>query len=106
MKLNALIIDDEEFGRENLKSLLTDYCPEINISYVASSVSEVRGLDLIEQNPPINVIFSDIEMPRESGFEILPLIENKNISLVFVTAHDKYALKAIKASAQIGRAHV
>ena len=97
MVLNALIIDDEEFGRENMKNLLISYCPEICIKHMASSAQQAREILANDEN--INVVFSDIEMPGESGFEILPSLEGKNISLVFVTAHDKYALKAIKASA-------
>ncbi len=97
MELNALIIDDEEFGRENLKNLLAQYCPEIKVKYIAASIKEAR--EIFTSAKDIDVVFSDIEMPGEMGFEILPLIEDKNISLVFVTAHDKYALRAIKASA-------
>lgn len=96
MSISTIIIDDEQNARENLKLILADFCPEITVVAEASSAEEARLL--IENHQP-NLLFLDINMPNEDGFELLDSIENKNFSVIFITAHNQFALKALKAGA-------
>lgn len=94
--LKALLVDDEIPNIENLSILIAKHCPWIKIVGTARSVA--AAVDFLKSNPA-DVIFLDIEMPGENGFDLLPHLKGKNSSVVFVTAHSKYALKALKASA-------
>ena len=94
--LNAIIVDDEEFARSSLYFLLQQNCESVNIIGIAKSVSEARSL-LSTHN--VDLIFLDIAMPGENGFELIPQVQNTNASVIFTTAYDQYALKAIKANA-------
>ncbi|MGE3802643.1 MAG: LytR/AlgR family response regulator transcription factor [Candidatus Kapaibacterium sp.] len=95
-RLNAIIVDDEERSRNTLQSLLATYCPAVTVLAQASSVSSAQ--QLLETEQP-DVIFLDIQMPGGSGFELLESIQSRDFLVVFVTAHNKYAIRAIKASA-------
>lgn len=94
--LTAIIIDDEMKGRVALKQKLQDYCPDVKLAGEAADGFE--GLKLIDKHQP-EVVFLDIEMPRMNGFEMLHQVKNKNFHLIFTTAYDQYAIKAIKYSA-------
>jgi len=94
--LKAIIVDDEEAGVESLQLLLKKYCPGVQVSATANSVSEAE--EKINANPP-DIIFLDIAMPFANGFELLKRIKSKNFSVVFTTAYNEYALKAIKHNA-------
>lgn len=96
MTINTIIIDDEENARSNLKLILDDFCPTINVLGEAGSAEEARKL-IAELKP--DLLFLDINMPNEDGFELLDSIENKNFSVIFITAHNQFALKALKAGA-------
>jgi len=96
MSISAIIIDDEQNARFNLKILLEDFCPEVNV--VAEAESAVEARKLIEEHQP-NLLFLDINMPNEDGFDLLNSIDNKNFSVIFITAHNQYALKALKSGA-------
>ena len=93
---NSIIIDDEPRVREGIRLLLTEYCPEIRLCGSAESASE--GLELLKANR-IELIFLDISMPEEDGFAFLQSIPKENYGIIFITAYEEYALKAIKASA-------
>lgn len=94
--INAIIVDDEEFARSSLYFLLQENCEEIHISGIAKSVSEAR---ILLENHAIDLIFLDIAMPGENGFELIPHAQLKKAAIIFTTAYDQYALKAIKANA-------
>ncbi len=96
MTLQTLIIDDEENARKNLKLILDEYCPETEVIAEADSAKQAR--ELINKHQP-DLLFLDINMPNEDGFELLDSIENKNFAVIFVTAHNQFALKALKAGA-------
>ncbi|WP_207533182.1 LytR/AlgR family response regulator transcription factor [Desertivirga arenae] len=96
MVLNALIVDDEEYSRKSLYFLLQENCPEVTIGAIAKSVAEARNL--IEEQQ-FQLVFLDIAMPKENGFELLPTLQKRNIMVIFTTAYDQYALKALKAEA-------
>jgi two-component system LytT family response regulator len=94
--LKAVIVDDEEAGVESLKLLLKKYCPSVEVVAAANSVSDAQ--DKLSATTP-DVIFLDIAMPFANGFELLKRVKNKNFSVVFTTAYNEYALKAIKHNA-------
>jgi two-component system LytT family response regulator len=92
----TIIIDDEEPGRKNLSVLLEKYCPEIDIIAEAGSASEAKQ-KILELSP--DVLFLDVQMPELDGFDLLESLAEKNFSVVIVTAHADYGIKAVKAGA-------
>lgn len=94
--LTAIIIDDELNGRIALKQKIMDYCPEVEV--VAEVENGRLGIEAILRLHP-QLVFLDIEMPDMNGFEMLIGLTEKKFHLVFTTAYDHYAIKAIKYSA-------
>lgn len=94
--IKALIVDDEENGRQILQNMLRDYCTGVEIVGTAASVKEARSL--ADEHFP-DVVFLDIEMPVENGFKLLEYYEELPFEVVFTTAYDQYAVKAFKFSA-------
>lgn len=94
--LNAIIVDDEEFARSSLYFLIQQNCQEIQVVGIAKSVNEARNL--LTQHS-VDLIFLDIAMPGENGFELIPQVQQSNANVIFTTAYDQYALRAIKANA-------
>lgn len=95
-KYNAIIIDDESNVRKGMALLVQQNCPEIELCGLCGSAEEGRRL-LKEKN--IHLIFLDIAMPKENGFEFIASIAKENYAIIFTTAHEEFALKAIRASA-------
>lgn len=87
--LNAIIVDEERLARVNLKRLLEPF-PEIRIAGEANSCA--GALELINLYNP-QLIFLDIQLRGETGFDLLELIDN-SILIIFVTAYDGYAIHA------------
>jgi len=96
MKLTSIIVDDEESARSVLSNLLLRFCPQIEIVDKCTNVLE--AVESIKELEP-DVVFLDIEMPNYAGFEIVSFFEEVNFEIVFVTAYDKYAIKAFEISA-------
>jgi len=96
MTLRAIIIDDEQNGINTLKSLLSAYVPDVKV--VAETTGASAAIELIENYKP-EIVFLDINMPEMTGFELLEKLSWKKFSLVFITAHQEYALKALKNNA-------
>jgi two-component system, LytTR family, response regulator len=94
--LKAVIIDDEPNAREKLQLLLERYCTDVSIMGSAKDVEE--GLAAIRLHAP-DLVFLDIEMPVWTGFDLLKELEQIDFGIIFTTAHDHYAIKAIKFSA-------
>jgi two-component system LytT family response regulator len=94
--ISAIVIDDESKGRLALREKLSAYCPQITV--LAEATNGQEALILIQQHKP-QLIFLDIEMPRMNGFEMLNELPEKNFHIIFTTAYDQYAIKAIKYAA-------
>lgn len=94
--IHAILIDDEENCLSSLEILLTEYCPEVQIMDKCQSVQ--AGLSAINLHKP-DLIFLDIEMPVLNGFDLLQKIKNFPLSVIFTTAYQHYAIKAIRYSA-------
>ena len=98
--ITALLIDDDSNLRNGMKGLLSMYAPDIEILGEADSVK--TGINAIEYHQP-NVIFLDIQLGDGTGFDILEQLAQKrgsiNAHVVFITAHEQYAVKAFRFSA-------
>ncbi|WP_312767295.1 LytTR family DNA-binding domain-containing protein [Epilithonimonas sp.] len=100
MMITAILIDDDHNLRNGMKAMLSLYAPEIEILGEAESVK--TGIQLIKKTNP-QIIFLDIMMNDGSGFDILENINTKygkiSSHIIFVTAHEKFAIKAFRFSA-------
>ena len=95
--MKAIIIDDEKRARHLLSNLITAHCP--NISGIKEAHDLESGVDLIKASKP-DVVFLDIEMPNQSGLDILEYFPNHiDFKIIFVTAYNQYAIEAFKLSA-------
>ncbi|MBQ5856380.1 MAG: response regulator transcription factor [Bacteroidales bacterium] len=94
--IRCVIVEDEEVARKVLKSLLAQYCQDVMVCAEADDV--VSGKNMIETFRP-DLVFLDIEMPGGSGFKLLTSIENKDFEVVFITAYEQFAIKAIRHDA-------
>lgn len=94
--IRALIIDDEDDARESLRLAIERYCPQVQL--ITACASPEEGLKVIREHTP-ELVFLDIQMPRMTGFDLLQQLSPVSFEVVFVTAHDQYAIKAIRFSA-------
>lgn len=94
--ITALLIDDEINNLENLQFLLEHDCEGVQVIGTAQSAEQAR---LWLNKNTADVIFLDIAMPLENGFQFLESVSIKNFQIIFVTAYNEFALQAIKASA-------
>ena len=78
--LNTLIIDDEQSGRDALTVLLTNYCPDVKILDTADSVTTAARKILILKP---NLLFLDVEMRGETGFDLLQQFNNPSFKVIF-----------------------
>jgi two-component system, LytTR family, response regulator len=95
-KFNVIIIEDESNIREALKEMIINNCPEFNVCGTAGSAEEGRHL---LSKYSVDFIFLDISMPNENGFEFLERIPKNKFGIIFTTAFQEYALRALKANA-------
>ncbi|MCW3109714.1 MAG: two component transcriptional regulator, LytTR family, partial [Segetibacter sp.] len=96
MRLRAIIIDDEQKGIDTLNLLIEMFIKEVKV--VAHSTNATTSLALIENYKP-EIVFLDINMPEMNGFELLEKLNWKDFNLIFTTAHQEYAIRAIKNNA-------
>lgn len=94
--IRALLIDDEHFARQALKNALEQYCPQIQL--LQSCESPQEGIAAIRKHNP-ELVFLDVQMPGMSGFDLLKQLEPVAFDVIFITAYDRYAIKAIRFSA-------
>ncbi len=94
--IKTLIIEDEAKSRQMLAAMLERNCPEITIAGLAKDVKE--GVALIKELQP-DLVFLDISMPDGSGFDLLEQVSGHKFELIFATASDQHAIRAIKYSA-------
>lgn len=93
----ALLIDDEPNANGLLKAIIENRFPQVVIiTATVSSVQEARKVLLSEK---IDLVFLDIQMPEENGFELFNYFPNPTFDVIFVTAYDQYAIQAFKHSA-------
>lgn len=95
-RITGIIIDDEQSARDNLSYLVNKYCLGITIVSEANNVD--NAIVAIKKHEP-DIVFLDIEMPQKNGFQLLEAFSEINFQVVFVTAYDKYAIKAFEVAA-------
>lgn len=91
--IRTLIIDDEEDSRIALSIALARFCPDVEV--LALCESPLIGLKKIDELGP-DLVFLDVQMPQMSGFDLLDRVEKIDFKVIFVTAFDRYAIKAIR----------
>lgn len=96
MNIQCAIIDDEKTARENISLLLHEFCSEIEIIGEADSIES--GLELIQNENP-QLVFLDIQLGSRTVFELLKQLKTIDFSIIFITAYDHFAIKAIQFSA-------
>lgn len=95
--MKTILIDDEPYCLELLAHLLTRHCPEVHL--VGQFTDPVEALRHLETHPAPDLVFSDVEMPRMNAFDLFNRLDAFSSHLIFTTAYDKYAIRAIKFSA-------
>ncbi len=93
-KIRAVIVDDEQLARQVLREFLSSH-PEIEL--VAECANGFEAVKTVTEQKP-DLVFLDIQMPKLDGFEVLELM-GPGPAVVFVTAHDTYAIRAFEAHA-------
>ena len=93
--LKTVLVDDEINALEALEWKLNRYIGDVQI---IKCNSPIEAIDVIQNEKP-DIVFLDIDMPEMDGFELLKRLSYTNFELIFTTAHDEFALKAIKVSA-------
>ena len=94
--IRCVIVEDEEMARNVLKSLLAQYCQDVMVCAEADDI--VSGKNMIETFRP-DLVFLDIEMPGGSGFKLLTSMDEIDFEVVFITAYEQFAIKAIRHDA-------
>lgn len=95
-KITCVIVDDETQNRRLLRTLLQEYCDDVE---VLEEAADVQGaVKAIRQFKP-DLVFLDIEMPGGNGFELYKYFEEIDFEIIFTTAYLHYAVKAIKLAA-------
>ena len=94
--MKAILIDDEISNLENLRTLLEKHCPQVTIMATAQNIND--AVDIIEKYSP-DLVFLDIQMGEQTGFDVLKLLPTRNFEVIFVTAYDQYGIQAVKFAA-------
>ena len=94
--MQAIIVEDEKRNVNVLTELLAEYCPAIKVVAVAGNVKE--AINAISQLKP-DLVFLDVELPDGTGFSVVEAFPKDHFSIIFVTAYEHYAIKAIRACA-------
>ncbi|MBA2611043.1 MAG: response regulator transcription factor [Bacteroidetes bacterium] len=94
--IKTVIIEDEQKSREMLAGIIQKNCPQLQIVGLAKNVND--GVDVIKKENP-DLVFLDISMPDGSGFDLLEKMQGHKFELIFATASDQHAIRAIKYSA-------
>ena len=96
MKYKAFIVEDEAMNQHFLKNLLQEFCPQVEIAGSAMTAEEaIEGINKLSPQ----LVFMDIELQTATGFDVLQQVKDTSFEIIFTTAYDHYAIKAIKFSA-------
>jgi two-component system, LytTR family, response regulator len=97
MNLKALIVDDEKEAGQALSLMLQKTCPDLEITGIFYSAIDAA---MALKKSKVDILFLDVEMPGGNGFDMLEIVDNKNLYVIFTTAHSEYAIRAIKKGAK------
>ncbi|MBA3681449.1 MAG: response regulator transcription factor [Bacteroidetes bacterium] len=93
--MNSIVVDDDDDCITALSGIIKNYCPKLNILGTANNI--VDAVKLINATRP-QLVFLDVEIGEEMGFDLFQYFPSPEFEVIFTTAHEKYALKAIKSS--------
>ncbi len=94
--IRTILVDDEQRGLNTLSKMLNEYCPGLKL--VAECTDAPSAKEKIKLLEP-QLVFLDISMPGKSGFDLLAEMDKINFEIIFVTAHNQYAIQAFHYSA-------
>jgi len=94
--IKCIIVDDEQKSRESLRILVNDFCEGVDV--VALCENNAQAKKAIESEEP-DVVFLDIQLQRETGFDLFAIVNEINFDVIFTTAYSEFAVKAFKFSA-------
>jgi len=94
--LKAIVIDDENRTQELIAKMIRSF--NLNLEVIVEGNDVKSGVKAIQMHKP-DIVFLDIQMPNGTGFDLLEALPIKNFEVVFVTAYEEFAIKAIKFSA-------
>lgn len=92
----AIIIDDENRTRDLISKMINSF--GLDIEAIPAGENVQSGIKAIEEHNP-DLVFLDIQMPDGTGFDVLKSVKDKKFEVIFITAHEEFAIKAIKFSA-------
>jgi two-component system LytT family response regulator len=95
-RIKTMIIDDEPDAVNFIHSIIREYCPSLEVIGTANNAME--GISSIREKSP-DLVLLDVEMPHGSGFDLLAQFPEKTFDVIFITAFNHYAIRAIKFSA-------
>lgn len=94
--LLSLIVDDEKLHSEKLQMLLRENCPDVSVHAIARSTDEARK---ILSNVNVDLVFLDIDMPGGNGIDFAESMRERDFMIIFVTGHEEFVLRALRANA-------
>ena len=94
--IKAIIIDDENRTRDLISKMINSF--DLGIEAIPAGENVQSGIQAILDHKP-DIVFLDIQMPDGTGFDVLKAIPDKTFEVIFITAHEEFAIKAIKFSA-------
>ncbi len=94
--MKAIIIDDEKRSADNLRMLIVEYCPDVEIIAICHDAKE--GIEAVRKLKP-ELLFLDIQMPFTDGFSVVEAVKDVKPHVVFTTAFSEYAVKAFRVEA-------
>lgn len=94
--MRAVLVDDELPNLRNLEILLNQYCPTVKVVGTSAEIEEAVSLIKLQQP---DLLFLDIQMGSNTGFDLLNLLPEKSFEVIFVTAYDQYGIQAVKFAA-------
>lgn len=92
----VLIIDDENRTRNLISNMIQSF--GLDVETIPEGENVKSGIEAIKKHNP-DIVFLDIQMPDGTGFDVIQSIPDKNFEVIFITAHEEFAIKAIKFSA-------
>ncbi|MEO1628635.1 MAG: LytTR family DNA-binding domain-containing protein, partial [Bacteroidota bacterium] len=94
--MRAIIIEDEKPSMEFLQELIEKYCSDVVIVDTATNIKD--AVKAIHRHQP-DLVFLDVELPEQDGFALFDYFDKIEFGVVFTTAYNEYAIKAIRSAA-------
>lgn len=94
--IKSIIVEDEQRGLENLSNKIARNCPGLEV--IAKCRTGEDAIDKIHALKP-HLVFLDVELGKMTGFDVLDRLKHISFEIIFTTAHEQYAIQAIKANA-------